>query len=179
VRAKSGLDVISLRYFNPVGAHESALIGEYPLGPPSNLVPVITQTAIGKRQMMEVFGDDYTTPDGSCIRDYIHVTDLAKAHVISINRLLSAPERPRMETFNLGTGKGLSVLEIIKAFESVNNVTFNYRISSRRPGDVEQIYASTELANKVLGWKAELGIREMVSSAWAWEKALAAKEKVN
>ncbi|HEX5003450.1 MAG TPA: UDP-glucose 4-epimerase GalE [Bacteroidia bacterium] len=175
--AYAALKVISLRYFNPVGAHNSSLIGEYPIGPPQNLMPVLTQLAIGKRNSMEVFGDDYNTPDGSCIRDYIHVVDLAKAHVVAIRRLLSASNSDAFETFNLGTGKGLSVLEVIRAFEEVNGVKLNYRISGRRPGDVEQIYGSTEKANTVLGWKAELNLNEMVKSAWAWEKMLDKKEK--
>ena len=167
--------VISLRYFNPVGAHESALIGEYPLGPPNNLMPVITQQAIGKREMLEVFGNDYNTPDGSCIRDYIHVTDLAKAHVIAIQRMFEVSGRPAMEVFNIGTGTGMSVLEVIRTFEQVNGVKLSYRITDRRPGDVEQIFASTEKANEELGWKAEMGLDKMVSSAWEWEKRLAKK----
>jgi len=175
--AYAGLKVISLRYFNPVGAHNSALIGEYPIGPPQNLMPVLTQLAIGKRNSMEVFGNDYNTPDGSCIRDYIHVVDLAKAHVVAIRRLLTVAGTDAYETFNLGTGKGLSVLEVIHAFEEANGVKLNYRISGRRPGDVEQIYGSTEKANKVLGWKAGLDLNEMVKSAWAWEKMLDKKEK--
>jgi UDP-glucose 4-epimerase len=177
--ASDQLNVIALRYFNPVGAHDSALIGEYPLGPPSNLMPVITQVAIGKRPLLEVFGTDYNTPDGSCIRDYIHVVDLALAHVVAVRRILEGKTAERFETFNLGTGKGLSVLEIIHAFERVDGVKLNYKISGRRPGDVEKIYGSTEKANNVLGWKSLRSVDEMVSSAWAWEKALAVNSGVN
>ncbi len=165
-------EAISLRYFNPIGAHPSALIGELPIGIPNNLVPFITQTAIGKRQQLKVFGDDYNTPDGSCIRDYIHVVDLAKAHVVAIERLLNKKTTHPFEVFNLGTGNGYSVLELVKTFEEVNEVKLNYIITDRRPGDVEQVWADTRKANEVLGWKAELGAEEMLRSAWEWEKNL-------
>ncbi len=164
--------VISLRYFNPVGAHESALIGEYPLGTPSNLMPVLTQSAIGKRGPFQVFGNDYNTPDGSCIRDYIHVVDLAEAHVAAIQHLLKSTAGSSFEVFNVGTGTGISVFEIIKCFEEVNGLKLNYSVAARRPGDVEQVWANTERANKSLGWKAKKGLDEMVSSAWKWEQHL-------
>jgi UDP-glucose 4-epimerase len=167
---------IALRYFNPIGAHESALIGELPLGAPTNLVPVITQTAIGKREVLNVFGDDYDTPDGSCIRDYIHVVDLAKAHVTAIERLIGNKFKSDYELFNLGTGRGNTVLEVIHTFEKVSGVKLNYKISPRRPGDVVKVYADTTKANKELGWVAEKSLDEMVSSAWAWEKKLLESE---
>ncbi|MCD4745842.1 MAG: UDP-glucose 4-epimerase GalE [Bacteroidales bacterium] len=166
------LNAILLRYFNPIGAHESALIGELPLGIPNNLVPFITQTAIGIREQLRVFGDDYNTPDGTAIRDYIHVVDLAKAHVIAVERLLENKNKLKNEIFNLGTGKGNSVLEVIKSFEKVSGVKLNYKIVERRPGDIEQVWADTEFANKELGWKAEKNIDEMNLSAWKWEKAI-------
>ncbi len=172
----STLRTISLRYFNPVGAHSTALIGEYPLSAPSNLIPVLTQVAIGKRVSFQVFGNDYNTPDGSCIRDYIHVTDVAVAHVSAIERLLSNKLQSNFEFFNLGTGVGISVFEIISRFEKVNNIKLNYSVAPRRHGDVEQVWADTSLANTVLGWKASLNLDDMVSSAWAWEKALHNKE---
>lgn len=172
----SDLRTISLRYFNPVGAHSSALIGEYPLSAPSNLIPVITQAAIGKRPSFQVFGNDYNTPDGSCIRDYIHVTDVALAHVSAIERLLHKTSQNNFEFFNLGTGVGVSVFEIISRFEKVNKVKLNYTVAPRRSGDVEQVWADTSLANSTLNWKATHGLDEMVSSAWAWEKALHEKE---
>jgi UDP-glucose 4-epimerase len=161
---------IALRYFNPIGAHPSALIGELPLGVPQNLVPFITQTAAGIREELKVFGDDYDTPDGSAIRDYINVVDLAKAHVAAIERLLDEKNKANYEIFNLGTGKGLSVLEIVKSFEKATGITLNYKIADRRPGDIEKIWADTRLANKELGWKAEKGLEETLLSAWNWEK---------
>lgn len=167
------LKAIALRYFNPVGAHESALIGEYPLNPPSNLVPVITQTAIGKRPTMSVLGNDYDTPDGSCIRDYIHVVDIAKAHIVAIERMLKNKNKTNFEIFNLGTGQGNSVLEVINTFEKVSGQKLNYQIAPRREGDVANVYADTTLANKELGWKAEKNLEEMLTSAWKWEKQLA------
>ncbi len=170
------LEAISLRYFNPIGAHETALIGELPIGVPNNLVPFITQTAIGKREMLQVFGDDYNTPDGTCIRDYIHVVDLAKAHIVALERLSGENNLERFEIFNLGTGIGYSVLDIILTFEGVNGVKLNYRIAPRRPGDVEKVWADTTKANEVLGWKAELGLEAMLRSAWKWEKFLQNKE---
>ena len=170
--ANMDLQLTSLRYFNPVGAHKSALIGELPIGVPNNLVPFITQTAAGIREKLQVFGNDYDTPDGTAIRDYIHVVDLAKAHVHALDRLLKKKNKKGFEYFNLGMGKGHSVLEVIKTFERVNNVKINYKISSRRAGDIVQIYADTSLANKELGWRAELGLEEMMSSAWKWQLKL-------
>ena len=167
------LKVITLRYFNPVGAHSSALIGELPIGVPQNLVPFITQSAIGKRGAITVFGNDYQTPDGSAIRDYIHVVDLAKAHVIALERLESNNGN-NYEIFNIGTGKGSSVLEIIHAFEESTGEKLNYVIGKRREGDTEQVYGDVSRSNSVLGWKAELGLKEMMSSAWNWEKYLQA-----
>jgi len=161
---------ISLRYFNPIGAHRSAFIGELPIGVPNNLVPFITQTAIGIRPHLRVFGADYNTPDGSCIRDYINVTDLAKAHVVAIKRLLGNRNTKSMEIFNLGTGKGSSVFEIIKTFEQTTGLKLNYQVTGRREGDVEQVWADTSLANNVLGWKAEVPLADTLLSAWEWEK---------
>jgi UDP-glucose 4-epimerase len=171
------LKAILLRYFNPIGAHESAKIGELPLGVPNNLVPFITQTAIGIREQLKVFGDDYDTPDGTPIRDYIHVVDLAKAHVIAVDRMLNGKNKKRLEIFNLGTGNGYSVLEVINSFEKVTGEKLNYKIVERRPGDVTEVWADTRFANEELGWKAEKGIDEMNLSAWKWEKALAEKKK--
>lgn len=168
---------IALRYFNPIGAHDSALIGELPLGVPGNLVPFITQTAIGIRACLSVFGDDYNTPDGSAVRDYIHVVDLAKAHVIAVERMLGEKGKSNLEIFNLGTGTGSSVLEVIKSFEKVSGEKLNYKIVPRRAGDVEQTWADTQYANDELGWKAERGLDDMMLSAWKWEKALASKKK--
>ncbi len=165
----SSLNVVVLRYFNPVGAHDSALIGELPIGVPQNLIPFITQSAIGKRAAITVYGDDYNTPDGSAIRDYIHVVDLAKAHVSAIKRLEAGQDK-NYEVFNIGTGKGTSVLEIINAFEQSTGQKLNYTIGQRREGDIEQTFGDVTHANKVLGWKAALGINEMMSSAWNWEK---------
>jgi UDP-glucose 4-epimerase len=161
---------IALRYFNPVGAHSSALIGELPLGVPQNLVPFITQTAAGLRNELKVFGNDYNTPDGSAVRDYINVVDLAKAHVIAIERLLKAKNKSNYEVFNLGTGTGLSVLEVVTGFERATGVKLNYEIVDRRAGDVEKIWADTSFANEELGWKAEKGLDETLLSAWSWEK---------
>ncbi|MEX0967781.1 MAG: UDP-glucose 4-epimerase GalE [Bacteroidia bacterium] len=173
----SALNCVSLRYFNPTGAHPSALIGELPIGTPNNLMPLITQTAIGKRNKITVYGDDYPTPDGTCIRDYIHVADLANAHVVALERMLNARQKSNYEIFNLGTGKGYSVLETIKTFEKVTGQKLNYEIGTRRKGDVIAVYADTEFANKELGWKAELDLADMVSTAWNWEKHLALTEK--
>jgi len=170
IRAYPQLKGIALRYFNPVGAHPSALIGELPLGVPMNLVPFITQAAAGLRDELKVFGDNYHTPDGSAIRDYINVTDLAKAHVVAISRLLEGKNKSGYEVFNLGTGNGYSVLEIIKGFEKVTGIKLNYRIVDRRPGDIEKIWADTTYANEELGWKAETGLEETLLSAWNWEK---------
>ncbi|MDQ7947711.1 MAG: UDP-glucose 4-epimerase GalE [Pedobacter sp.] len=167
------LKVITLRYFNPVGAHSSALIGELPIGVPQNLVPFITQSAIGKRGQITVFGDDYRTPDGSAIRDYIHVVDLAKAHVAALKKL-DSEMASNYEIFNIGTGKGSSVLEIIHAFENSTGQKLNYVIGPRREGDVEQVYGDVSKAARELGWKAALGVDEMMRSAWKWEKYLKA-----
>ncbi|MBE9480136.1 MAG: UDP-glucose 4-epimerase GalE [Bacteroidetes bacterium] len=163
---------ISLRYFNPIGAHESAVIGELPIGIPNNLMPFITQTAIGIREQLRVFGDDYNTPDGTAIRDYIHVVDLAKAHVIAVDRMIKKKNKKDFEIFNLGTGNGFSVLEVIKSFEKVTGEKLNYKIVDRRLGDVEQVWADTKFANDELGWKAEKDLDEMTLSAWKWELAL-------
>lgn len=164
---------IILRYFNPIGAHPSAEIGELPNGVPNNLLPFITQTAIGLRKELKVFGDDYNTPDGSCIRDYINVVDLAKAHVISVKRLLDGIGENPVEVFNLGTGRGLSVLEIINTFEKVNGVKVPYQIVGRREGDIEQVWADPTFANEVLGWTAVETVEDTLESAWVWEKKLA------
>lgn len=166
----SNMKVVSLRYFNPVGAHETALIGELPLGVPNNLVPFITQTAIGKREVLTVFGNDYPTPDGTNIRDYIHVVDLAKAHVAAINFLANKKYTENFSVFNLGTGQGNSVLEVIQTFERVAGVKLNYRIGERRPGDVVQVYASCDKAWKELGWKTERSLEDCMRTAWAWEQ---------
>lgn len=165
----TAINVISLRYFNPIGAHDTALIGEFPIGAPNNLVPMITQTAMGIREKLLVFGDDYNTKDGSCIRDYIHVVDIAKAHVVSIERLLDEKNKSNYEVFNLGTGLGFTVLETIKTFEKVSHQKLNYEITARRSGDVEQVYADTQLANKELGWKAERDLENMLLTAWNWQ----------
>jgi UDP-glucose 4-epimerase len=164
---------ICLRYFNPCGAHASALLGELPRGVPNNLVPYITQTAAGLRDKLSVYGNDYNTPDGTAIRDYIHVVDLAKAHVAAISRLTNAKQTAAFEIFNIGTGKGFTVLEVVNTFERVNNLKLNYAITARRQGDVESLYADTQLANTELGWKAELGLDEMMASAWSWQQGLA------
>ncbi|MGM0497589.1 MAG: UDP-glucose 4-epimerase GalE [Bacteroidota bacterium] len=167
---------ISLRYFNPIGAHPSALIGEKPHGIPDNLLPFITQTALGLRKELKVFGDDYNTPDGTAIRDYINVVDLAKAHVKAIRRLQNHQNKTGYEFFNVGTGKGNSVMEIIKAFEKATGERVNYQITGRRSGDVEQVYADTRYANKELGWEAEVSLEETLRSAWNWEKYIRSKQ---
>ncbi len=164
------LNAIALRYFNPIGAHPSTQIGELPLGVPQNLVPFITQTGIGLSEQLSVFGDDYPTEDGTCIRDYIYVVDLAKAHVKALQRLLDGKNASNYEVFNLGTGKGSSVLEVIHSFEKVSGQKLNYKIVDRRPGDVIQAYADTTKANQVLGWKAKATLDEAMKSAWDWEK---------
>ncbi len=173
-KANEGLRAVSLRYFNPIGAHPSALIGELPLGIPNNLVPFITQAAIGLRDHLTVFGDDYDTPDGTCIRDYIHVVDLAKAHVAAIKYLIDQ-EKGLYNIFNLGTGQGNSVLEVIKTFEKVVGQNLDYRIGPRRPGDVVQVYADVSKANEQLGWKTGLSLEDALRDAWRWENSL--KEK--
>ncbi len=165
------LKAIALRYFNPIGAHESAIIGELPPGIPDNLLPYITQTALGIREKLRVFGDDYNTPDGTAIRDYIHVVDLAEAHVVAIQRMIEGKIKIDFEVFNLGTGNGYSVMEVIESFEKVTGLKLNYEIVGRRKGDVEQVWADPSLSNKELGWKAGKGLDEMVASAWKWEKA--------
>ncbi len=170
VAANARLNGIALRYFNPIGAHSSALIGELPLGVPQNLVPFVTQTAAGLRNELSVFGDDYDTIDGSAVRDYINVVDLAKAHVIAIKRLLNGKNKSNYEVFNLGTGTGVSVLQIIKGFENATGLKLKYKIVGRRAGDIEQIWADTVYANEELGWKAEKELEETLLSAWNWEK---------
>ena len=170
--ADTNLHAILLRYFNPIGAHPSALIGELPNGVPNNLLPFVTQTAAGLRKELKVFGDDYNTPDGSCIRDYIYVVDLAKAHVKAVERMLQGKASEQVEVFNLGTGRGLSVLEIVKTFMQVTGVKIPYQIVGRREGDIEQVWANPEKANKVLGWKAETPLGDVLLSAWNWEKKL-------
>jgi UDP-glucose 4-epimerase len=165
-----GLKAISLRYFNPIGAHDSAKIGELPLGVPQNLIPYITQTAAGIRKELSVFGDDYDTSDGTAVRDYIHVVDLAKAHIAALKRLLEGKNKDNYEVFNVGTGKGSSVLEIVKAFENVNNLKLNYKIVERREGDITAAYADTTLANEELGWKTEKTLEEALASAWKWQQ---------
>ena len=166
------LRVISLRYFNPIGAHESAAIGELPLGVPQNLVPFITQTGVGLRDCLTVFGDDYPTADGTCIRDYIHVVDLAKAHVVALKRLINQKQQDSFEVFNVGTGKGSSVLEVIQSFERVSGMKLNYKIGEKRTGDVIAAYANTDRANNVLGWKAQTSLDDAILSAWNWEKKI-------
>jgi UDP-glucose 4-epimerase len=163
---------IALRYFNPIGSHESAIIGELPIGVPNNLMPFITQTAIGIREKLSVFGEDYNTPDGTAIRDYIHVVDLAKAHVIAVERMGKAKMKKDFEIFNLGTGNGYSVLEVIQSFEQSTGEKLNYQIVARRAGDIEKVWADTNFANEELGWKAEKGIDEMSLSAWKWQQTL-------
>ena len=166
----SDFNGIALRYFNPIGAHESAKIGELPIGAPQNLVPFITQTAIGLREQLSVFGDDYPTHDGTCIRDYIHVVDLAKAHVVALQRLLQGKNTSNYETFNVGTGKGSSVLDVIKSFEKVSGQKLNYKIADRRAGDIIEAYANTEKANTILGWKSQSSLDDALASAWKWEQ---------
>lgn len=168
-KVASRLNAIALRYFNPIGAHESVNIGELPLGTPQNLVPFITQTGVGKREQLSVFGDDYPTKDGTCIRDYIHVVDLAKAHVKALQRLINGANDENFEVFNIGTGTGSSVLEVINAFEDVSGKKLNYKIVGRREGDVVAAYADTTKANTVLGWTSKLSLKDALLSAWKWE----------
>lgn len=172
-----GFNSISLRYFNPIGAHASAKIGELPVGIPNNLVPYVTQTAAGIHEQLTVFGDDYDTPDGTCIRDYIHVVDLAKAHLQALKRISENRMKQRYEIFNIGTGNGSSVLEVINAFESATGVKVNYRIGKKRKGDITQVYADTSLANEALNWKTELSLEVALSSSWNWEKNHRSKEE--
>lgn len=172
---KGSVKGIALRYFNPIGAHPSALIGELPRGVPNNLVPFITQTAIGKRECLSIFGNDYPTEDGTCLRDYIDIVDLAKAHVAAVSRMLDGKMKEGYEIFNIGTGRPVSVYELVTAFEKINGVKLNYKFAPRRPGDVVAIWADTSLANDELGWKAERSVEDTLASAWAWEKHLAGK----
>jgi len=175
VAANKNIRAVSLRYFNPIGAHKSALIGELPRGVPENLVPFITQTALGLRDELKIFGDDYDTPDGSCIRDYLHVVDLAKAHVIAVKRMLENKNKHDYEVFNLGTGQGVSVLEAIKSFERVSGIKLKYKITGRRAGDIEKIWADPSFANRELGWKSLSSLDEAMKTAWEWEKAVRKK----
>lgn len=171
-KANPSFQAISLRYFNPVGAHPTGLNGEMPFDRPNNLVPIITQTAAGKRKTMQVFGDNYDTRDGSCIRDYIHVSDIARAHVLALDYLIDAKNKSNYSLFNLGTGKGTTVLEAIKAFEKVSGKKLNYEITGRRAGDVEAIYANNSKAERELQWKPKFGLDEMMDSAWKWQMNL-------
>jgi len=168
----SSLKAIALRYFNPIGAHKSAKIGELPIGIPQNLIPYVTQTAAGIRKELSVFGGDYPTPDGTAIRDYIHVVDLAKAHIVALKRLIENKNKSEFEVFNIGTGKGSSVLEVIKTFEKVTKQKLNYKIVGRREGDIIEAYADTSFANKELKWKAELSLEEALASAWKWQQSI-------
>ena len=170
--ADKSLQATILRYFNPIGAHPSAMIGELPNGVPQNLLPFVTQTAAGLRKQLKVYGNDYNTPDGSCIRDYIYVVDLAKAHVKAVERMLSGKSEEQVEVFNLGTGRGLSVLEILNTFIQVTGVDVPYEIVGRREGDIEQVWAKPDRANNVLGWKADTPIEEVLLSAWRWEQKI-------
>ena len=176
VSKANDINVITLRYFNPIGAHDSARIGEIQHGVPHHLIPYITETAVGKRKQLNVFGGDYKTHDGTCVRDYIHVVDLGKAHIAAISRLIENKNEDKMEIYNIGTGLGYSVLDIIGAFEKATGLKINYQIVDRRPGDVEAVYADTSLAEQKLNWKASLGIEDMMRSAWNWEQALGAKK---
>ena len=172
VAANEGLKGIALRYFNPIGAHPSALIGELPRGVPNNLVPYITQTAAGVRECLSIFGDDYDTPDGSCLRDYIDVVDLARAHVVAIERMISLKSKERYEIFNIGTGRPVSVFELVRGFEEANDLKLNYKVAPRRAGDVTAVWADTTLANKELGWCAERELSDTLRAAWAWEQSV-------
>jgi len=177
VQAGNNIKAISLRYFNPIGAHPSALIGELPRGIPENLVPFITQTAIGLRDELRVFGNDYNTPDGTCIRDFLHVVDLAKAHVIALERLIKKKNIKDYEIFNLGTGKGVSVFEAIKSFERVSGLKLKYKVTGRRAGDIEKIWADSSRANSELGWKTKSSLDESMRTAWEWEKTIRKSQK--
>jgi len=172
VNASEGIYAIALRYFNPIGAHPSAEIGELPLGKPDNLVPFITQTAAGIREKLQIFGNDYNTPDGTAIRDYFHVVDLARAHVLALKRMMEGKSRNSYEVFNVGAGRGITVLEIVKAFEKVTGVKLNYEIVGRRAGDIEKVWADTSLAQSELGWKAQSTLEEALLTAWNWEKRI-------
>ena len=179
IHARSDFKSIILRYFNPIGAHPSAEIGEYPIGVPNNLLPYITQTAIGLRDKLNVFGNDYNTPDGTCIRDFIHVVDLAKAHVVAVKRMLEDKTKENIEYFNIGMGEGISVMNLIKIFEKVNKVKVPCQIVERREGDIEQVWADPTRANNVLGWKANETLADTLKSAWKWEKRLEKKREEN
>ncbi len=170
--ANSQLKGIALRYFNPIGAHQSGLLGELPLGIPNNLMPFITQTAAGIREKLSVFGSNYNTPDGTCIRDFIHVVDLAQAHIYALERLIENKTQTAFDVFNIGTGKGFSVLEVIESFEKVSGLKLNYRLTDRRSGDIEKIYANTQKATNELGWSAQRTLDEMTASAWKWQQSL-------
>ena len=172
VAVNKGINCICLRYFNPIGAHPSALIGELPIGVPANLIPYITQTAAGIRECLSVFGNDYDTPDGTPIRDYIDIIDLANAHIAAINRMEQGKQKVALEFFNVGTGKGLTVLQLISAFEKATGVKLNYKIVGRRAGDIEKVWADTSLANKELGWKAQVPIEETLKNAWRWQQRI-------
>ncbi len=176
VKAYEGVKGIALRYFNPIGAHPSALIGELPRGVPNNLVPFITQTAAGKRECLSVFGNDYPTADGTCLRDYIDIVDLAKAHVCAVARMLDGKMKREYEVFNIGTGRPVSVLELINSFERVNSLKLNWKFAPRRAGDVTAVWADPSLAEKELGWKAQRSIDDTLAAAWAWEKRLAGRK---
>ena len=175
VKAYPGVKGIALRYFNPIGAHPSALIGELPRGVPNNLVPFITQTAIGKRECLSIFGNDYPTPDGTCLRDYIDIVDLAKAHVCAVGRMVEGKMEEDYEIFNVGTGRPVSVMELVDTFQKVNGLKLNYKIAPRRAGDVTSVWCDPAIAEKKLGWKAQRTLDETLASAWAWEKRLAGK----
>jgi UDP-glucose 4-epimerase len=170
VLANANISAIALRYFNPIGAHPSVEIGELPLGKPDNLVPFITQTAAGIRPKLQIFGDDYNSPDGTAIRDYFHVVDLAKAHFLALDRLFKGSNKSNFEVFNVGAGQGITVLEIVKAFEKVSGVKLNYEIVGRRAGDIEKVWADTSLAEKELGWKVKSTLEDALLTAWNWEK---------
>ncbi len=170
IRAYQSMQSISLRYFNPIGAHPSAEIGELPTGVPDNLVPFVTQTAAGIRKELKIFGNDYNTPDGTAIRDYIDIVDLARAHVVAIDRLLQHRNKKELEIFNLGTGRGVSVMEVVNTFMETNKVQVNYKIVDRRPGDIEKVWADTSYANRELGWKAERSLADSLQTAWKWEQ---------
>lgn len=176
VKAYAGVKGIALRYFNPIGAHPSALIGELPRGVPNNLVPFITQTAIGKRECLSVFGNDYPTADGTCLRDYIDIVDLAKAHVCAVARMIDGRMKEGYEVFNIGTGRPVSVLELINSFEKVNSLKLNWKFATRRAGDVTAVWADPSLAERELGWKAQRSVEETLAAAWAWEKRLAGRQ---
>ena len=172
IHSGAAIKSIILRYFNPIGAHPSAYIGELPNGVPMNLIPFVTQTAIGIRKQLKIFGNDYDTPDGTCIRDYIYVVDLAKAHVKAMARILENPDTDSVEVFNIGTGRGLSTLEVVEGFEKATGVKLNWAYAPRREGDIEKVWGNVDKANEVLGWKAEAKIEDVLASAWKWQKKL-------